>query len=176
MPVRFLCPWRMSISALPTSHLAHITLVLLLEAQPTHRRHHSVFFTVVCPTRLRFARLHTLAAHGYAVVMVDGRGSANRGVAFESHLKDRLVRMTLIGQFYCRWSADWSVSLLVVSWLVGCNAGCQVIGQIYCWFDNQSTGDWPVLLLVVSWLVSFTVSCRLIGQFYCWWSDDCQFY
>ncbi|XP_070178720.1 dipeptidyl peptidase 9-like isoform X2 [Littorina saxatilis] len=39
---------------------------------------------------LKFLRLHTLAAHGYAVVMVDGRGSCNRGLEFEGCIKNRL--------------------------------------------------------------------------------------
>lgn len=28
---------------------------------------------------------------GYAVLMVDGRGSANRGIDFEAHIKNGLV-------------------------------------------------------------------------------------
>ncbi|KAL8609108.1 hypothetical protein ACOMHN_030449 [Nucella lapillus] len=39
---------------------------------------------------IRFLRLHTLAAHGYVVVVLDGRGSCNRGLHFEGSLKDRL--------------------------------------------------------------------------------------
>ncbi|XP_064645496.1 dipeptidyl peptidase 9-like [Lineus longissimus] len=38
----------------------------------------------------RFLRLHILATLGYAVVVIDGRGSVNRGLAFESHLKFRM--------------------------------------------------------------------------------------
>ncbi|PVD36403.1 hypothetical protein C0Q70_03386 [Pomacea canaliculata] len=39
---------------------------------------------------LKFLRLHTLASQGYAVVMVDGRGSCNRGLAFEGYIKNSL--------------------------------------------------------------------------------------
>ena len=39
---------------------------------------------------LKFLRLHTLAAQGYAVVMVDGRGSSNRGLHFEAAIKNSL--------------------------------------------------------------------------------------
>ena len=39
----------------------------------------------------RFPRLLTLASLGYAVVVIDSRGSSKRGLAFESHVKNRLV-------------------------------------------------------------------------------------
>ncbi|KAL3885529.1 hypothetical protein ACJMK2_025581 [Sinanodonta woodiana] len=39
---------------------------------------------------LKFIRLHTLASQGYAVVVIDGRGSCNRGLRFESHIMHRL--------------------------------------------------------------------------------------
>lgn len=39
---------------------------------------------------LKFLRLHTLASQGYAVVVIDGRGSSCRGLAFESHLKHKM--------------------------------------------------------------------------------------
>ncbi|KAI0215431.1 Dipeptidyl peptidase 9 [Lamellibrachia satsuma] len=38
----------------------------------------------------RFLRLHTLASLGYAVVVIDSRGSCRRGLKFESHIKDCL--------------------------------------------------------------------------------------
>ncbi|RUS69633.1 hypothetical protein EGW08_022607 [Elysia chlorotica] len=38
----------------------------------------------------KFLRLHTLAADGYAVVVIDGRGSTNRGLNFEGILKNQL--------------------------------------------------------------------------------------
>ena len=40
---------------------------------------------------MRLLRLHTLASLGYAVVVVDSRGSCNRGLKFEGILKHRLV-------------------------------------------------------------------------------------
>lgn len=39
---------------------------------------------------LKFLRLHTLASQGYAVVVVDSRGSCYRGQKFESHIKHRM--------------------------------------------------------------------------------------
>ncbi|XP_052268787.1 dipeptidyl peptidase 9-like [Dreissena polymorpha] len=39
---------------------------------------------------LKHVRLHTLAAEGFAVVIIDGRGSCSRGIKFESHIKNRL--------------------------------------------------------------------------------------
>nr|KAG5690825.1 hypothetical protein BaRGS_011006 [Batillaria attramentaria] len=39
---------------------------------------------------LKFLRLHTLASQGYAVVMLDNRGSCNRGMAFEGCIKNNL--------------------------------------------------------------------------------------
>ncbi|XP_076438854.1 dipeptidyl peptidase 9-like [Babylonia areolata] len=47
---------------------------------------------------LRFLRLHTLAAHGYAVVVVDGRGSCHRGLMFEGSVKDRLGTVEIVDQ------------------------------------------------------------------------------
>ncbi|XP_059172956.1 dipeptidyl peptidase 9-like [Physella acuta] len=38
----------------------------------------------------KFLRLHTLAAEGYVVVVIDGRGSNNRGLQFEGILKHKL--------------------------------------------------------------------------------------
>ena len=40
---------------------------------------------------MRQLRLHMLAALGYCVVTIDSRGSQNRGVKFESHIKGRMV-------------------------------------------------------------------------------------
>ncbi|XP_078667472.1 dipeptidyl peptidase 9-like isoform X1 [Branchiostoma floridae x Branchiostoma belcheri] len=39
---------------------------------------------------IRFLRLHTLASLGYAVVVLDGRGSNHRGLQFEGHLRGRM--------------------------------------------------------------------------------------
>jgi dipeptidyl-peptidase 9 len=39
---------------------------------------------------IRFLRLHTLASVGYIVVVIDSRGSSNRGVKFESYLYSQL--------------------------------------------------------------------------------------
>ena len=39
----------------------------------------------------RFLRHHTLATHGYTVVVIDGRGSCHRGLKYESYIKNKLV-------------------------------------------------------------------------------------
>lgn len=39
---------------------------------------------------LKFLRLHTLASQGYAVVMLDNRGSCNRGLTFEGCIRNNL--------------------------------------------------------------------------------------
>lgn len=41
-------------------------------------------------------RLHTLAAEGYVVVVIDGRGSNNRGLQFEGILKHKLVNYSFL--------------------------------------------------------------------------------
>lgn len=33
---------------------------------------------------------------GYAILMIDGRGSANRGVKFEGHLKNSFVNIKIL--------------------------------------------------------------------------------
>uniref|UniRef100_K1RE36 Dipeptidyl peptidase 8 n=2 Tax=Magallana gigas TaxID=29159 RepID=K1RE36_MAGGI len=43
-----------------------------------------------CFKGIRFLRHHALASNGYAVVVIDGRGSCGRGLKFESHIKNRL--------------------------------------------------------------------------------------
>lgn len=43
-----------------------------------------------CFKGIRFLRHHALASNGYAVVVIDGRGSCGRGLIFESHIKNRL--------------------------------------------------------------------------------------
>ena len=54
-----------------------------------------------CLTLLyRFLRLHTLAADGYAVVVIDGRGSTNRGLNFEGILKNQLVSEHIISLIF----------------------------------------------------------------------------
>lgn len=39
----------------------------------------------------KYLRLNTLASLGYAVVVIDGRGSCQRGLEFESALKNKMV-------------------------------------------------------------------------------------
>lgn len=56
----------------------------------------------------RFLRLHTLASQGYAVVMLDGRGSCNRGLTFESYIKNNLVchHYTIYIWIWVEWLRD----------------------------------------------------------------------
>lgn len=40
----------------------------------------------------RYLRQYLLATQGYIVIVIDCRGSRHRGVAFESHIKGRMVQ------------------------------------------------------------------------------------
>lgn len=40
---------------------------------------------------VKYLRLNTLASLGYAVVVIDGRGSCQRGLKFEGALKNKMV-------------------------------------------------------------------------------------
>ncbi len=41
---------------------------------------------------MKYLRLNTLASLGYAVVVIDGRGSCQRGLEFEGALKNKMVK------------------------------------------------------------------------------------
>lgn len=43
---------------------------------------------------MKYLRLNTLASLGYAVVVIDGRGSCQRGLEFEGALKNKMVIQT----------------------------------------------------------------------------------
>ncbi|GAB6019355.1 hypothetical protein CHUAL_000944 [Chamberlinius hualienensis] len=47
---------------------------------------------------MRFLRMHMLASHGYVVVVVDSRGSRNRGIKFESYIKKRMGTVEIADQ------------------------------------------------------------------------------
>jgi len=47
---------------------------------------------------MRQLRMHMLASQGYCVICIDSRGSKNRGVQFESHLRGRLGTVELADQ------------------------------------------------------------------------------
>ncbi|XP_074000010.1 dipeptidyl peptidase 9 [Rhodnius prolixus] len=47
---------------------------------------------------MRFLRIHMLASQGYCVVSIDSRGSYHRGLAFESHIKQRMGTVELEDQ------------------------------------------------------------------------------
>ncbi|KAJ8417657.1 hypothetical protein AAFF_G00225000 [Aldrovandia affinis] len=47
---------------------------------------------------LKYMRLHTLASLGYAVVVIDNRGSCHRGLAFEGTLKNRMGQVEIEDQ------------------------------------------------------------------------------
>lgn len=42
---------------------------------------------------MKYLRLNTLASLGYAVVVIDGRGSCQRGLEFEGALKNKMVKL-----------------------------------------------------------------------------------
>lgn len=42
---------------------------------------------------MKYLRLNTLASLGYAVVVIDGRGSCQRGLEFEGALKNKMVKI-----------------------------------------------------------------------------------
>jgi len=44
----------------------------------------------------RFLRLHTLASVGYVVIIIDSRGSGNRGVNFEAHIHSQMVGLATL--------------------------------------------------------------------------------
>ena len=43
---------------------------------------------------VKYLRLSTLASLGYAVLVIDGRGSCQRGLQFEGAVKDKMVFIT----------------------------------------------------------------------------------
>lgn len=47
---------------------------------------------------MRHLRMHMLAAQGYCVVLIDSRGSKNRGLIFESHLRKKMGTVELSDQ------------------------------------------------------------------------------
>ena len=49
---------------------------------------------------IKYLRLNTLASLGYAVVVLDGRGSCQRGLRFEGALKNQMVT-SLPSSFQC---------------------------------------------------------------------------
>lgn len=46
---------------------------------------------------MKYLRLNTLASLGYAVVVIDGRGSCQRGLEFEGALKNKMVSESVKG-------------------------------------------------------------------------------
>nr|XP_045727484.1 dipeptidyl peptidase 9-like [Mirounga angustirostris] len=52
---------------------------------------------------IKYLRLNTLASLGYAVVVIDGRGSCQRGLRFEGALKNQMVTSlhSFSGSFLC---------------------------------------------------------------------------
>lgn len=47
---------------------------------------------------MKYLRLNTLASLGYAVVVIDGRGSCQRGLEFEGALKNKMVSCEAVEQ------------------------------------------------------------------------------
>ncbi|CAD5209832.1 unnamed protein product [Bursaphelenchus xylophilus] len=55
---------------------------------------------IVKDSWLTISQFLKFIAAGYAIVLVDGRGSANRGIKFESHIKGRLGQVEVEDQVY----------------------------------------------------------------------------
>lgn len=49
---------------------------------------------------VKYLRLNTLASLGYAVVVIDGRGSCQRGLKFEGALKNKMVNSNTTSHLY----------------------------------------------------------------------------
>lgn len=49
---------------------------------------------------MRQLRMHMLATQGYCVIAIDSRGSQHRGLAFEGHIKGRMVSLFKVFFFY----------------------------------------------------------------------------
>lgn len=60
---------------------------------------------------IKYLRLNTLASLGYAVVVIDGRGSCQRGLKFEGALKNQMVIVLLVLMNLC------SFALSKAAWL-----------------------------------------------------------
>jgi dipeptidyl aminopeptidase/acylaminoacyl peptidase len=64
----------------------------------------------------KFSRLNMLSLLGYCVVVIDSRGSNNRGLAFEAYLKHRMVSLEFLkSRFNCQLTLalfiDWAVEI-----------------------------------------------------------------
>lgn len=53
---------------------------------------------------MKYLRLNTLASLGYAVVVIDGRGSCQRGLEFEGALKNKMVKLESGKPILLSWS------------------------------------------------------------------------
>lgn len=69
-----------------TLHSASNHVFFLLQVQLVNNSYKGV----------KYLRLSTLASLGYAVLVIDGRGSCQRGLAFEGAVKDKMVVNTLV--------------------------------------------------------------------------------
>lgn len=81
---------------------------------------------------IKYLRLNTLASLGYAVVVIDGRGSCQRGLRFEGALKNQMV-MSFPIPFLCgEGGGTWGLGEALrhlpqgQSW-----PGCQPYGAAY---------------------------------------------
>ena len=62
-------------------------------------------------------RNHMLTSHGMCVVSIDSRGSDNRGVAFQSHIKNRMGTVEIadqVGLFHGYYNLVSIVMLLLL--------------------------------------------------------------
>lgn len=48
---------------------------------------------------VKYLRLSTLASLGYVVLVIDGRGSCQRGLKFEGAVKDKMVNLAKVSSW-----------------------------------------------------------------------------
>lgn len=63
---------------------------------------------------VKYLRLSTLASLGYAVLVIDGRGSCQRGLKFEGAVKDKMVSNKSDSRKGIQWGILLSYSDVIV--------------------------------------------------------------
>ena len=74
-----------------SAHFRFVSLSLTIFFTMIFIKAGSLSFDCLVSYIYRYLRLHTMAALGYVVVAIDSRGSCNRGLEFEAHVKNTLV-------------------------------------------------------------------------------------
>lgn len=81
---------------------------------------------------VKYLRLNTLASLGYAVLVIDGRGSCQRGLKFEGAVKDKMVTVPS-DSFRTHKFSDKFIHLFFNSPSMKCT---------HCFPYSGSGGDW----------------------------------